>query len=85
MMKPKFEMWDILKDIVSGREGVVMGITFYATDCVHYGLAPQKTKDTGEMLEWAWFDETRLQKKGHLDPAAKVKPQSGPDMNPRQY
>jgi hypothetical protein len=40
MQPTKFRMNDILKDRVSGFQGQVLGISFYSTGCIHYGLAP---------------------------------------------
>jgi hypothetical protein len=77
-------MRDVLKDDVSGYQGVVMGVTFYDTGCIHYGLAPQKVKSDGTLNDWQWFDESRLTlvKAGNM---RKGKPHSGPDMNQKHY
>lgn len=84
-MECKFKMNDVLKDVVSGASGQVLGITFYATGCVHYGLAPLKAKEDGTVIDWQWFDESRCQfvKRGKVP--SKSAPHSGPDMNPRCY
>ena len=83
--KTKFKMYDILKDKVSGFEGVALGITFYATGCIHYGLAPTKVKDDGTVHVWEWFDETRLKYISHHEDMEKddTIPHSGPDFNPK--
>ena len=59
-LEAKFAMNDILKDTVSGFKGQVLGITYYATGCIHYGLAPNKVKEDGTLHEWQWMDESRL-------------------------
>lgn len=84
MFQAKFNQNDILKDKVSGFKGQVLGITFYATGCTHYGLAPLKTKADGSVADWQWFDESRmlLVKEAKQE---KVKPHSGPDMNEKHY
>ena len=83
MDSTKFSMHDVLKDKVSGLKGVVLGITFYDTGCIHYGLAPQKLKEDGTVHNWTWLDESRLD----LVKSAVVKKvlvrRSGPDMNAR--
>lgn len=60
MIKNKFTMGDLLKDNVSGFEGVVMAFTFYSTGCIHYGLAPQKLSKEGTLNEGEWLDQSRL-------------------------
>jgi hypothetical protein len=62
MKKPKFEMYDVLRDKVTGYTGVVLGVSHYFTGCRHYGLAQQNIdKATGKLKEWEWLDETRLE------------------------
>lgn len=58
-MNPKFELGEILKDKISGFQGVAMARIEYFTDCVHYGLCAQ-TLIAGKPVEWEYFDETRL-------------------------
>lgn len=55
----RFELGEVLRDVVSGFEGVVMVRSEYFTGCVHYGLCPQKLKDE-KMIDWEWIDESRL-------------------------
>ncbi len=70
MIKFKFEIGDLLFDIVTGFEGVVMAASVYATGCIHYGLMGQSLPKPGEALpQWEWFDESRLE----LKQAARVK------------
>jgi len=78
----KFELGEILKDKVTGFQGVAMGRTEYFTNCSHYGLCSQSLKD-GKTLDWEWFAETRLIK---VDGAEKIEresrsPTSGPEPN----
>jgi len=56
----KFDLGVILKDVVTGFEGVVMGRTQYYTGCNHYGLVSQKLSDKGSPIDWEWLDESRL-------------------------
>jgi hypothetical protein len=58
----KFELGEVLKDVVTGFEGVVMARTQYYTDCDHYGLLSQKLDKESKPQDYVWFDETRLQK-----------------------
>ena len=57
----RFELGEVVKDNVTGFEGVVLARTEYFTGCNHYGLSSQTLKD-GKPLEWEWLDETRLVK-----------------------
>lgn len=77
----KYELGEVLKDVVTGFEGVAMGRTQYSTDCNHYGLASQKLKDN-KPIEWQWFDETRLIRTAKKRIMFQVRePSSGPFPN----
>lgn len=74
----KYENGDILKDKVTGLEGVVMVRAEYSTGCHHYGLQPQVVKE-GKSPDWDWLDQSRLElvKKGAVKFGVKNKPTSG--------
>lgn len=61
-MERKFEMYDTLKDGVTGYEGVVLAITEHSTGCIHYGLQCKKLDKDGAVRDYEWFDETRLKR-----------------------
>jgi hypothetical protein len=80
-MEPKFKLYDVLKDKVTGFIGVCLGISSYATGCIHYGLMPQKVKKDGSIPDnYEWLDESRLilVKKFKTE---KTKPHGGPVPN----
>jgi hypothetical protein len=79
--KSKYNMFDILKDKVSGFTGIVLAISFYDTGCTHYGVAPQNLKEDGGLHTWEWFDESRLILINKSDEKI-TKNTSGPDKNP---
>ena len=56
----KFEIGSIVKETVTGFEGVVMARCEYATGCLHYELQPRKIDKDGKPIEGRWYDETRL-------------------------
>lgn len=56
----KYENGDILRDKVSGLEGVVRVRAEYSTGCVHYGIQSQELKD-GAPRSWVWLDQSELQ------------------------
>lgn len=75
----KFELGEILKDKITGFQGVAMVRAEYWTGCIHYGLSPQALKD-GQTIDWEWIDETQLVR---IEDAEKVlresrEPTSGP-------
>jgi len=57
----KFELNEIVKDIVTGFTGVILGRTEYSTGCIQYGVQAMKLTKEGVLPKWEWFDETRLQ------------------------
>lgn len=56
----KFELNQIVKDKITGFQGVILGRTEYATGCVQYGICPQKLKSDGAYPDWVWLDGSRL-------------------------
>jgi hypothetical protein len=56
----KFDLGEVLKDKVTGFEGVVLGRSDYFTGCNHYGLCSRKLDSNGKTIDWEWFDETRM-------------------------
>jgi hypothetical protein len=81
----KFELGDVLKDVVTGYQGVAMARVQYFTGCNHYALLSQKVNDKQKPDDWVYFDERRLSqvgKKKVLFPGDKTKPTSGPGHNP---
>lgn len=63
----KVELGSIVKDKITGLQGVVMARTTYLTGCAHLGIQPQKLKTDGTVHEWVWIDETRAEvKKGKI-------------------
>ena len=85
-MEFKFELGEVLKDKITGFEGVAMGRTEYFTDCTHYGLCSQSLNKDGEPIGWHWFDETRLILVENTEKIAKESrlPTSGPNPNAPQ-
>jgi len=59
-MVTKYNNGDLLKDKITGYEGIVLGVTLYSTGCTHYGLISQKLSKNNTIGDWEWFDETRL-------------------------
>ncbi len=79
----QFALGTVLKDIVTGFEGVAMGRTQYFTGCNHYGLVSQILTEKGKPDEWVWLDETRLFLTGKKQIVlGAIKPTSGPAPNP---
>ena len=60
MQKSKFGIGDLLKDRVTGLEGIVMVVAHYATGCVHVGIQSQKLCNDGKRQEWDWIDQSQL-------------------------
>lgn len=56
----KYENGDLLRDKVTGLEGVVMVRAEYATGCHHYGIQPREL-DKGKTHDWAWLDQSTLE------------------------
>jgi len=56
----KFGLGDLVRELVSGFEGVIMAITAYHTGCTHYGILQKALTDKGKIPEWEWVDESLL-------------------------
>lgn len=82
--KHRFDIYDVVKNMVSKFEGTVMGISDYSTGCTQYGLVMKDNKDLASD-KLVWHDENVLQFMTKLEiPEKKTKPTSGPDFNMRQ-
>lgn len=87
-----FDFGDLLKDVVTGFEGIVMVKALYSTGCLHYGLSPQQSaktdKGSPEDPNWLWYDESRLErvepKKVKFENKFNDDNPSGPFQNPLQ-
>lgn len=80
MQGNKWNSGDLLKDEVTGLEGIVMVVAFYATGCIHYGLQQRKTKEDGTVPDWQWIDQSqlKLKKKGVVQFGGIEQKPSGP-------
>lgn len=79
----QFPLGSVLKDCITGFEGIVMGRTEYITGCKHYGLACRELKD-GKPMDWEWFDESRLTLVSISIPLLKTNDTGGPCPNAPQ-
>ena len=61
MAEFKFALGVMLRDIVTGYKGIVLGRTQYFTGCNHYGLMKRGVDEKGKPGEYEWFDEGRLE------------------------
>ena len=62
---PRYSMGDVLTDIITGFNGVVMAISFHHTGAIHYDLSPMEiAKNNGQIEDpnWLNFDQSRLEK-----------------------
>ena len=55
----KFQLGSVLKDKITGFEGVAVARDEWLTGCVRYGLQATKLKD-GKPLNVQWLDEINL-------------------------
>ena len=60
----KYEIGEILRDKITGFNGVVMVRSEYYTGCTQYGLLPRNLDDKGKISDWEWIDEIRLETLG---------------------
>lgn len=56
----KFQLGDIVKDTVTGYQGVVMCRTDWLHGCTRYGLQPTKLDKDGKPQDTIMFDEPQL-------------------------
>lgn len=53
------ELGDKVKDVISGFEGIVIGITNWLHGCKRIGVASQQLKDD-KPIDSQWFDEPQV-------------------------
>ena len=59
--KPKFELGQKVRDVISGYDGIVTAITQWYNGCVRYRLEPDHLNEKGELIEDQTFDEEQLE------------------------
>ena len=57
--RAKFYLGDVVRDRITGFEGVVVANTFWLNGCVRCTVQPQQLKD-GKTIESECFDEQQL-------------------------
>jgi hypothetical protein len=61
-MKKMGNLGKVGKDKITGFKGIIVGKANYLYGCTQYALAPRVLdKETGKLLETAWFDEGRIE------------------------
>ena len=83
----EFEFGEVVRETITGVEGVVVAVSFYHTGCTHVGIVKKgTTKNPTNDAEWLWFDSTRLTKtnKKKMNRVGK-KERGGPALAPRSY
>lgn len=53
----RIELGDRVRDVLTGIEGFVFGITSYVTGCDHIGIKRTGTKPDGGSHDMHWVDE----------------------------
>ena len=87
----KVELGDRVKDVISGQEGIVYGISDFLYGCRRVAVSPEETKDSNPVNNF-WVDEPQLkvlQKEAVIagKPKKKKKQRTGgprEDAQPRQ-
>jgi hypothetical protein len=78
----EIELGDIVRDTITGFEGVAVATTEWLNGCRRISIQPQKLHD-GKPIESDWFDETQVAvvKKSRKRELAKT---GGPRPDPRR-
>lgn len=78
--KPKYKCGDLLRDTVTGFEGVALAVTIWMNGCIRYEVQPQALHE-GVPVKALWFDEEQLVV---VKPTKSVKarPSGGPQDDP---
>jgi hypothetical protein len=58
-MSSKIELGDVVRDSITGFQGVVIGTTQWIHGCIRLTIQPQELKD-GRPIEVGTFDEPQL-------------------------
>lgn len=78
----QFELGQVVRDLITGYEGVVIGRTEWLNGCVRYVVQSQKLKD-GIPLQEHNFDEQQIEAvKGKKPVKTLKKPTGGPRKDP---
>jgi len=64
MSGARFGFGEVLRCKLTGIKGTVLCILYYSTGCIHYMLSPQGLNKEGNMREYLYLDEDRLERTG---------------------
>ena len=56
----KFSLGEVVKEKITGFEGVIMAQCSYISGCTQYGIMSQKLDEHGLTQNWIYYDENRL-------------------------
>jgi hypothetical protein len=56
----RFSLGDLIRDKVTGFEGICVGRANHISGCDTYGVQPRGLKD-GNAIEHKWYDDPRLE------------------------
>ena len=56
----KFALGEVVREIITGFEGVVMSQCNYISGCIQYGVLSRKLTNEGRTHDWIYYDENRL-------------------------
>lgn len=89
--KFKFHVGQLVRDVISGFEGRITGMSVWITGCNTVGVKSQNLHD-GKPIDGVWFDETTLElidsvsilDKKEIVESVKRSP-GGPHPTPKQH
>jgi hypothetical protein len=56
----KFALGEVVREKITGFEGVIMSQCNYISGCVQYGVLSRKLTTEGKTHDWTYYDENRL-------------------------
>ena len=72
----------VVRDVITGFTGVVIGRTEYLNGCVRVGVQPRKLDKDGKVKEIEWIDERQVEVLAATFRGQPIEPTGGPQPRP---
>jgi hypothetical protein len=79
----EYGLGEIVKDVITGFSGVIIGRCDYLTGCKQYQINPQKLDEKGIPQEALWIDESQVEKTRKKPLVLNKKGDEGPREAPK--
>lgn len=83
MARKEIQLGDLVKDVITGFEGIAIAETKWLTGCIRYGLRSRKLDNKSIPQEDQWFDKDQLKVIKQDAVSINIEAPAGPQIAPK--